>query len=153
MKTLEIKSKLIRSTGERKKEWIVEKQMFQYPNSGDYLLRVLTKSLSQGIFQRALYPRKKVHHPNPLKGTRNFGLFQKVKCLCKKTWVEPAESDLLVTCLQKSSNSLSKHKSKISDKGHTDEANKVGGINDYDVKVIVFTSLSCFESDAHLVFC
>lgn len=61
------------------------------------------------------------------------------KMSMQENMVEPAESDLLVTCLQKSSNSLSKHKSKISDKGHTDEANKVGGINDYDVKKFVET--------------
>lgn len=62
------------------------------------------------------------------------------KMSLQENMVEPAESDLLVTCLQKNSNSFSKRKSKISDNDRTNEANKVGGLNDYDVKVIVFAS-------------
>ncbi|KAL7213803.1 hypothetical protein ACSBR2_016356 [Camellia fascicularis] len=46
--------------------------------------------------------------------------------------VEPAESHLSVTCFPKNMNSLSKHKSKSSDKDHTDEAYKVGEIDDYE---------------------
>ncbi|KAL6990616.1 hypothetical protein U1Q18_008733 [Sarracenia purpurea var. burkii] len=56
------------------------------------------------------------------------------KMSVKENMGEPAESDLLVTCLLKSSNSLLKHKSKSSDKDHTDEADKVGEINDHDEK-------------------
>lgn len=62
------------------------------------------------------------------------------KMSLQENMVEPAESDLLVTCLQNNSNSLSKRKSKISDKDRTNEANKVGGLDDYDVKVILFAS-------------
>ncbi|KAI8524884.1 hypothetical protein RHMOL_Rhmol13G0184300 [Rhododendron molle] len=61
------------------------------------------------------------------------------KMSLQENMVEPAESDLLVTCLQNNSNSLSKRKSKISDKDHTNEANKVGGLDDYDVKKFVET--------------
>ncbi|KAF5944164.1 hypothetical protein HYC85_018241 [Camellia sinensis] len=48
--------------------------------------------------------------------------------------VEPAESDLLVSCFKKNSNSSSKHKSKNSNKDHNDEAHNIGEIDDYDVK-------------------
>ncbi|KAL7212412.1 hypothetical protein ACSBR2_015154 [Camellia fascicularis] len=48
--------------------------------------------------------------------------------------VEPAESDLLVSCFKKNSNSSSKHKSKNSNKDHNAEAHNIGEIDDYDVK-------------------
>ncbi|THG13728.1 hypothetical protein TEA_013142 [Camellia sinensis var. sinensis] len=47
--------------------------------------------------------------------------------------IEPAESHLSVTCFPENMNSLSKHKSKSSDKDHTDEAYKVREIDDYEV--------------------
>ncbi|GMP73501.1 hypothetical protein CsSME_00031242 [Camellia sinensis var. sinensis] len=52
--------------------------------------------------------------------------------------VEPAESDLLVSCFKKNSNSSSKHKSKNSNKDHNDEAHNIGEIDDYDVKDCIF---------------
>ncbi|GFZ03348.1 binding protein [Actinidia rufa] len=58
------------------------------------------------------------------------------KMSLQENMVEPAESDLLVTCFWKNSNSLPKHKSRSSDKDQRDKAHKVGEIDDYDVKKI-----------------
>ncbi|XP_057513185.1 sister chromatid cohesion protein PDS5 homolog A-like isoform X2 [Actinidia eriantha] len=57
------------------------------------------------------------------------------KMSLQENMVEPAESDLLVTCFWKNSNSLPKHKSRSSDKDQRDKAHKVGEIDDYDVKI------------------
>ncbi|GFY91653.1 binding protein [Actinidia rufa] len=57
------------------------------------------------------------------------------KMYLQENMVEPAESDLLVTCFRNNSNSLPKHKSRTSDKDQSDEAHNVGEIDYYDVKV------------------
>ena len=60
------------------------------------------------------------------------------KMSLQENMVEPAESDLLVTCFRKNSNSLPKHKSRTSDKDLTDEAHNIGETDYYDVKVCFF---------------
>ncbi|XP_057497831.1 sister chromatid cohesion protein PDS5 homolog A-like isoform X1 [Actinidia eriantha] len=58
------------------------------------------------------------------------------KMSLQENMVEPAESDLLVTCFRNNSNSLPKHKSRTSDKDQSDEAHNVGEIDYYDVKKV-----------------
>ncbi|XP_058199465.1 sister chromatid cohesion protein PDS5 homolog A isoform X2 [Rhododendron vialii] len=72
------------------------------------------------------------------------------KMSSQENMVEPAESDLLVTCLQNNSNSLSKRKSKISDKDRSNEANKVGGLDDYDVKFVETDSMKAVSNSKSL---
>ena len=59
----------------------------------------------------------------------------KEKISTQKKKVEGAETDLLVSSIQKNKSSSSKQKGKLSDQGHNDEENEVGEANDHDVEV------------------
>lgn len=58
----------------------------------------------------------------------------KDKISTQKKKVEGAETELLVSSIQKNKSSSSKQKGKLSDWGHNDEENEVGEANDHDVE-------------------
>ncbi|KAL4628077.1 hypothetical protein ACB092_05G210600 [Castanea dentata] len=58
----------------------------------------------------------------------------KDKISTQKKKVAAAETDLLVSSIQKNKSSSSKQKGKLSDRGHNDVENEVGEANDHDVE-------------------
>ena len=66
---------------------------------------------------------------------QDSGFDVKDKISTQKKKAEGAETDLLVSSIQKNKSSSSKQKGKLSDRGHNDEENEVGEANDHDVEV------------------
>ncbi|XP_050288244.1 sister chromatid cohesion protein PDS5 homolog A isoform X1 [Quercus robur] len=65
---------------------------------------------------------------------QDSGFDVKDKISTQKKKAEGAETDLLVSSIQKNKSSSSKQKGKLSDRGHNDEENEVGEANDHDVE-------------------
>ncbi|KAI8001944.1 Protein C2-DOMAIN ABA-RELATED 11 [Camellia lanceoleosa] len=120
------KMKIDQKQQKRKKSLASETTNVPIPNAGDLLLRG-----SKWTSIHNLPEEERSSFESPERDEELHGGSED-KMSLQENVVEPAESHLSVTCFPKNMNSLSKHKSKSSDKDHTDEAYKVGEIDDYE---------------------